>query len=112
VAEVAASVRERLGMTEAAAASGGGAGGDPAASLPAAAALARLYVPDPVARSGLWEPVKAAVRDAVSQARGLIDAEYGSSGGGGGGEGEEEENVSIDLPSDAEVAAALARVLV
>ena len=85
-----------------------------------AAALARLYLPDPVARSGLWEPVRAAVRDAVAQARGLIEAEYGGSGGGGGGgsgeggeeEGGEEENARIDLPSDAEVVAALARVLV
>ena len=79
----------------------------PAMSLvAAAAALARLYVPDPVARSGLWSPVAAAVRDAVAQARGLIEAEYGNAG-----EGEEAET-KIDLPSDAEVAAALARVLV
>ena len=107
MAEVAASVRERLGMTTTTTTTGGkGNGGDPSSSLPAAAALARLYVPDPVARSGLWSPVAAAVGDAVAQARGLIEAEYGNAG-----EGEEAET-KIDLPSDAEVAAALARVLV
>ena len=114
VAEVAASVRQRLGMSPSSSSGGGGGGGgtdvnddDPSASLPAAAALAKLYVPDQVARSGLWEPVKVAVRDAISQARGLIEAEYGSSGEGGEGE-----DIKIELPSDGEVVAALSRVLV